>query len=91
MYICVVVEQESSSNEWNVLLKRKDIEIHKLQDDLDNLERAFRDRLSEKEKKHLQRVMELEESLTAKEKELNDTNSKLSLVQLSSVSQVWQV
>ena len=88
MYICVVVEQESSSNEWNVLLKRKDIEIHKLQDDLDNLERAFRDRLSEKEKKHLQRVMELEESLTAKEKELNDTNSKLSLVQLSNVSQV---
>ena len=84
----MAVEQESLSNEWNILLKRKDIEIHKLQDDLDNLERAFRDRLSEKEKKHLQRVTELEKSLTAKEKELNDTNSKLSLVQLSSVSQV---
>ena len=84
----MAVEQKSSSNEWNILLKRKDIEIHKLQDDLDNLERVFRDRLSEKEKKHLQRVTELEKSLTAKEKELNDTNSKLSLVQLSSVSQV---
>ncbi len=73
------------------MLKRKDIEIHKLQDNLDNLERAFRDRLSEKGKKHLQRITELEESLTTKEKELNDTNSKLSLVQISSVSQVCSV